>query len=263
MTDLDAVEVAHLVAGAGADREAVYLVHGIGSRKEMWAPIVDGLSDVFTCVSYDLRGHGESPIPRVPFTLDQLVDDLEALRRRLGHERIHVVGHSLGGQIGPRYALRFPEHTASVVLLSTAAGRTDEDKAKLAAVIARMRDEGIANVLPTLVSRWYTDEFCEARPDAIEARIDQVVTTPAEVFLSVFDVYGGTEMAPWLNEVEAPCLVLTGEFDLGCSPRHNRFIDSELPNSELVILDNLRHSIIVEAPDRVIAPVREFLLGKH
>ncbi len=254
---MTAVDLAHQVSGTGP---AVYFAHGIGSRKSSFAPIVAGLDDVFTCVSYDQRGHGESPITDVPFDLDDLVDDLEQLRRRLGHEQIHVVGHSLGGQIGPRYAQRFPEQTASVVLLSTAAGRTAEDRARLAAVIARMRDEGIDAVLPTLVDRWYTDDFREARPDAIEHRIEQVLGTPAEVFLTVFDIYAETEMAPWLGEVQAPCLVMTGEHDPGCSPRHNRFIHDALPDSTLVILEGLRHSITVEAPERVVAPVREFLL---
>lgn len=254
---MSAIDVVHTITGSGP---AVYMAHGIGSRKEMWQPIIDGLSDRFTCVAYDQRGHGASEITPVPFGLDDLVDDLEALRRRLGHDQIHVMGHSLGGQIGPRYAQRFPDQTLSVELLSTAAGRTAEDRSKLAAVIKRMRDEGIDKVLPTLVSRWFTDEFAAAHPDAIDRRIAQVLGTPAEIFLAVFDVYGETEMAPWLNQVAAPCLVLTGEFDPGCSPRHNEFIHGELPNSELVILDGLRHSIIVEAPDRVIAPVREFLL---
>lgn len=252
---MSAVDVAYSVNGSGP---ALYMAHGIGSRKEMWRPIVDGLSDSFTCVTYDQRGHGESPVPPVPFSLDDLVDDLEALRDRLGHQTIHVIGHSLGGQIGPRYAHRFPERITSVGLLSTAAGRTPEDSAKLAAVIKRMRVEGIDQVLPTLVDRWFTDEFREQNPDAIDKRIAQVLGTPAEIFLCVFDIYGETEMAPWLNEVAAPCLVLTGEFDPGCSPRHNRFIDDQLPNSQLVILDRLRHSIIVEAPERVVAELRAF-----
>lgn len=255
---MTAIDVAYTVTGSGPP---LYMAHGIGSRKEMWQPIVDALSDSFTCVVYDQRGHGKSPVTAVPFGLDDLVDDLETLRERLGHERLHVIGHSLGGQIGPRYAQRFPEQTLSVGLLSTAAGRTDEDNAKLAAVIKRMRDEGIDKVLPTLVNRWFTDEFTAANPAAIKHRIGQVLGTPAEVFLCVFDIYGETEMAPWLHEVTAPCLVLTGEFDPGCSPRHNRFIDGQLPNSELVILDSLRHSIIVEAPDRVVTELRRFLGG--
>ena len=73
-------------------------------------------------------------------------------------------------------------------------------------------------------------------------------------------VYAGAEMAPWLHEVTCPCLVVTGELDGGCNPRLNRFIAGELPDSELVILDGLKHSILVEAPERVLVPVAGFLL---
>jgi pimeloyl-ACP methyl ester carboxylesterase len=236
------------------------MVHGIGSRRVTWDALAAGLEDRFTCVSYDLRGHGESPVPPVPYTLDDLVEDLEALRARRGDERIHVIGHSLGGQIGPAYARKYLDRAASVSLLSTAAGRTEEDSAKVKGVVALMRERGVEPVLRTLIERWYTDDFIAARPDAIAARIKQVVDTPEEVFLSVFDIYAGTEMAPWLREVTCPCLVLTGELDGGCNPRLNRFIAGELPNSELVILDGLKHSILIEGPERVLPPVRDFLL---
>ena len=252
----DAVEVSHLVSGEGPP---LYMVHGIGSRKVTWDGLLPTLEPHFTCVRFDLRGHGDSPVPPVPYTLDQLVDDLEGLRHRLGHDRIHVVGHSLGGMIGPRYAQRYPEHTATVGLLSTAAGRTDDDRAKVMGVVARMRREGIDRVLSTLVARWYTDAFAAANPPIIDDRIEQVLGTPADVFLSVFDVYAETEMAPWLGEVTVPCLVLTGENDPGCNPRLNEYIDAALPDSELVILPEVRHSILVECRELVAGPLLDFL----
>ena len=238
----------------------IYMVHGIGSRKTTWDRLTQHLSDRFTCVAYDLRGHGSSSIPPTPYTLEDLVDDLENLRAQLGHEQIHVIGHSLGGMIGPAYARAYPNRTLSVGLLSTAAGRTAEDSAKVQGVVKRMEEEGIAKILPTLVARWYTDEFVANRPDAIEKRIGEVNGTPTDVFMSVFHIYAETEMAPWLGEVSAPCLIVTGEFDPGCNPRLNEFIHSQLPDSELVILEGLRHSILVEAADQVGPIVRDFLL---
>ncbi|MBT6826711.1 MAG: alpha/beta fold hydrolase [Rhodospirillales bacterium] len=254
---MSAIDVSYRIEGDGP---ALYMVHGIGSRKITWDGIIPALRDHFTCVSYDLRGHGESPIPPVPYTLDQLVEDLEALRAKLGHEKIHVIGHSLGGMIGPAYAHKYPDRILSVGLLSTAAGRTEEDRAKLQGVISAMEEKGSVPVLSTLVARWYTDDFIEARPDLIEARIEQVNTTPDDVFLSVFHIYAKTEMAPWLHEINCPCLVLTGELDGACSPRHNEFMANELPDAELVILDGIKHSILIEGPERVAPPLRDFLL---
>ncbi len=253
---MSAIDVAHRQSGDGPP---IYLVHGIGSRKEQWDPLIEVLSPEFTCVSFDLRGHGHSPVPEPPYDLDQLVDDLEALRARLGHEKIHVVGHSLGGMIGPAYARAHPDRVLSLGLLSTAAGRDEDDRAKLAGVLDALRKNGIAETLDTLVDRWFTDDFIAAHPEVIEMRLKQVIDTPKDVFLSVFDIYATCEMGPWLHQVTCPCLVLTAEFDGGCNPRLNTFIAGELPNAELVILPELKHDILNEASDRVANPVLEFL----
>lgn len=254
-----AIDCSFTVEGRGP---ALFLIHGIGARRATFAKLVEGLKDSFTCISYDLRGHGQSPLPSGPFGLDDLVEDLEALRAKLGIEKAHFAGHSLGGMIGPAYARRFPQHTLSLGLWSTAAFRTADDSAKVKAVVAAMREKGIGQVLDTLTARWFTDAFAAARPDVIEWRKKQVMDTNAEVFLNVFDIYAETEMAPWLHEIQVPCQVLTGELDGGCNPRLNKEIAAALPNSELVILEGLKHAIFIEATDRVLPHVRRFLIAQ-
>ncbi|MBS0393991.1 MAG: alpha/beta fold hydrolase [Proteobacteria bacterium] len=251
-----AIQSAYSVEGSGPP---LILIHGIGASRHSWDGLVRALRGEFRCISYDLRGHGRSPLPAPPYSLDDLVDDLEALRCELGIERAHFAGHSLGGMIGPAYARRHPGRVLSLGLLSTAAFRTAEDAAKVRGVVAAMRARGIPPVLETLKDRWFTPEFAARRPEVIERRLQQVIETDPEVFLSVFDIYAETEMAPWLAEVSAPALVLTGEHDGGCNPRLNRAIADALPRSELVILPQLRHAILLEAPEVVAPPVLDFL----
>jgi pimeloyl-ACP methyl ester carboxylesterase len=254
---MSAVDCAYFVEGDGPP---LMMVHGIGARHKTWKGLIDYLRSDFQCISFDLRGHGESPVPPTPYTLDDLVKDVEALRAKLCIDRMHVIGHSLGGMIGPAYARAHPERVMSLGLLSTAAGRTEEDSAKVMDVVTAMEERGIVEVLETLVARWFTDDFIANRPDAIQARLRQVRETPAEVFLSVFHIYAETEMAPWLHEVTAPSLVLTGELDGGCNPRLNRFIADTLPDAELVIMEGLKHAILLEASERVAEHVRAFLM---
>ena len=253
---MSSVEVSYTIEGKG---DPLYMVHGIGSRRIIWNALIKELKHQFTCVSFDLRGHGESPVPPVPYSLDELVEDLESLRAHLGHESIHIVGHSLGGQVGPAYARTYPERILTLTLLSTVAGRTPEDSAKVKKVVSTIRKNGVESVLKNLIERWYTDDFISDYPEAVDIRIQQVIETPPEVFLSVFDIYSSTEMLPWLKHITCPCLVMTGEFDPGCNPRLNQLIVDALPNAELVILENLKHSILVEAPDKVLPPLRDFL----
>lgn len=250
------VKSAFSVEGEGPP---LFMIHGIGASRHTWDGLVKALRNQFRCISYDLRGHGRSPMTPVPFTLDDLVDDLEALRAELGIERAHFIGHSLGGMIGPAYARRYPSHVETLGLFSTAAGRTAEDSAKVRGVVKAMEEKGIPPVLETLKERWFTPEFGAKRPDVIANRLKQVIDTDAAVFLNVFHIYAETEMAPWLKEIVCPSLVLTGEFDGGCPPRLNAFIAGELQNAELVILDGLRHAILLEAPERVAGPVGAFL----
>src|SRR5579862_1557091 len=251
-----AVQSAFSVEGKGPP---LILIHGIGASRHSWDGLIRHLRDEFRCISYDLRGHGSSPRPAPPYALDDLVEDLEALRRELHVERAHLAGHSLGGMIGPAYARRYPDRVLSLGLYSTAAFRTTDDRAKGRGVVAAMRAKGIPQVLETLKERWFTPEFAARSPEVIERRMRQVIDTDKEVFLSVFDIYAETEMAPWIHEVGHPSLVLTGENDAGCNPRLNRQIAEALPDGHLVILPRLRHAILLEAAEAVAPPVLAFL----
>ena len=254
-----AIDCAHTITGQGP---ALFLIHGIGARRATFARLVDRLQERFTCISYDLRGHGESPVPQGRFGLDDLVDDLEALRARLGIAQAHFAGHSLGGMIGPAYARRHPDRVLSLGLWSTAAFRTEDDSAKVRGVVALMREKGIGPVLDTLTARWFTDDFCAAHPEVIAWRKQQVMDTPPEVFLNVFDIYAETEMGPWLPDIDAPTQIITGEQDGGCNPRLNRLIAAAVPQSELVILPGLKHAIFIEATDQVAPHVDRFLTAQ-
>ncbi len=251
-----AIDCVYKVEGNG---EPLILIHGIGAARDAWRFLTPVLEQHFTVVTYDLRGHGESPLHFGEFGLDELVVDLEKLRQTLGYEKVHLAGHSLGGMIGPRYALCFPERVISLGLFSTAAGRSKDDSAKVWDVVKAMEEHGIEKILCTLTNRWFSNSFLEQRPDLVERRLQQVLSTDAEVFLNVFRIYASTEMMPWLHEVNQPSLIITGEFDGGCNYRLNKLIDDALPHSQLIILPGLKHSILVEAGEQIAQKMIGFL----
>lgn len=250
------IDCAWSIDGSGPP---LVLVHGIGAARDAWRFMVPSLLQHFTVISYDLRGHGESPKTDAVFGLDELVADLERLRETTGYDRFHIAGHSLGGMIGPAYARLYPQRVMSLGLLSTAAGRNAEDARNVMAVVQAMEQQGVAQVLDMLVERWFTDAFIHNNRELVERRLQQVINTDQAVFLNVFRIYAGTEMMPWLHEVDTPSLVLTGEFDGGCNPRLNRLIADALPSAELVILPGYKHAILVEAAELVTANLIRFI----
>ena len=67
-------------------------------------------------------------------------------------------------------------------------------------------------------------------------------------------------MSPWLGEIKVPSLVLTGEFDGGCPPRLNKEIANALDDAELVILNEFKHSLLLEAGEIVAEEIKDFVL---
>ena len=251
-----AVDCHFSITGTGP---ALFLTHGIGAAEDAWRFIVPKLSKHFTVVTYDLRGHEKSPVTHKNFILDELVLDLERIREKTKFEKAHFAGHSLGGMIVPSYALKFPEHVISVGLLSTVAGRSEEDSKKVWNVINEMEKNGIEKTLYTLTNRWFTEEFINNNLDLVERRLKQVVDTDPEVFLNVFKIYAKTEMFSWLKNISKPCLLLTGEHDGGCSPKHNKIMVNEIKDSKLVILPKYKHSLLIEAPNEVAESLIKFI----
>src|SRR5918999_533981 len=111
--------VRYLMAGSGP---AVLLIHGITSSADTWRPAMDALSRDHTVIAPDLLGHGASAKPRGDYSLGAYASGVRDLLAALGHDRVSVVGHSLGGGVAMQFAYQFPERTERLVLVSGGGG---------------------------------------------------------------------------------------------------------------------------------------------
>ena len=88
-------------------------------------------------------------------------------------------------------------------------------------------------------------------PEVVGAHLHEVIATDSDVFLTAFGINAETEMGPWLRDTIVPSLILTGENDGGCNPRLNLKINAAMRSSELLILPEYKHSILIKARDIV------------
>ncbi|MCD1621743.1 proline iminopeptidase-family hydrolase [Citromicrobium bathyomarinum] len=98
----------------------VFLHGGPGGTHNGLASML-GLADERAVVLYDQLDSGKSDHPNDPanWRVERFVEELETIRRTLGIERWHVVGHSWGSAIALEYAAKYPQHVASTVLGGT------------------------------------------------------------------------------------------------------------------------------------------------
>jgi pimeloyl-ACP methyl ester carboxylesterase len=123
-------------AGAGPP---VLLIQGVGVVGDGWTPQVDGLKDRFTLISFDNRGIGSSTIRDGRLTIEDMAGDALAVVDAVGFDRVHVVGHSMGGVIAQAVALHSPHRVKSLAFLCTFARGKDGSHVTLAMLATAMR----------------------------------------------------------------------------------------------------------------------------
>src|SRR5207302_2702861 len=97
------------------------LCNSLGTTIDLWDDQLPALGARFRVLRFDLRGHGRSPVPPGPYTIDDLGGDLLALLDGLCLERVSVCGVSIGGMTGMWLASRAPERVERLVLCCTSA----------------------------------------------------------------------------------------------------------------------------------------------
>ena len=106
----------------GEDPEVVVLLHGVAGSSSTWEPVVEHLERTGgrrLLIAPDLLGHGESAGPSGDFSMGAFANGLRDLLAALGHRRVTVVGHSLGGGVAMQFAYQFPELCSRLVLVSS------------------------------------------------------------------------------------------------------------------------------------------------
>jgi 3-oxoadipate enol-lactonase len=254
---MTAVEVAYTEDGP-ADAPVVVLSNSLGATRGMWDPQVPALAERHRVVTYDTRGHGDSPSPAGPWTLDDLVDDVVALLDRLGTPRAHVAGISLGGMTAMRMAAREPARVDRIAVLCSSA-KTDprgfRDRAALA------RTGGTAGFAPTVVSRWLTPSFAASHP-ALVARLEGMIAgADDEGYAACCEVVADLDLRSDLGRISAPTLVVSGADDPSLPPEHQQAIATGIAGSVFLSVSPAAHLANLERTAEVTGALLAHLDG--
>jgi 3-oxoadipate enol-lactonase len=243
------VEVHHVVEGP-RDGPVVVLSASLGSDLRMWDAQAAALAATgYRVVRYDHRGHGRSPAPAGPYTMDQLAADALALLDRLGAGRVHWAGLSLGGMVGMWLAEQAPERLDRLVLCCTSAKLGP--RAMWDDRIATVRAGGTATQAKPAARRWLTDGFRAAHPEAVALAEEMVTGASDEGYLGCCAAIRDMDLTEGLPSITAPTLVIAGAQDKSTPPDHAERIVTAVPGARLVVLDPGAHLVAVERAERV------------
>ncbi|MED4584279.1 alpha/beta hydrolase [Brevibacillus choshinensis] len=257
-----------------------FVLHGgPGGDHTGYKPGLTPLTEEMQLVYIDNRGSGHSDKgPQESYSLENNLEDIEALRRHLGLEKIVLHGHSYGGMVAQAYALRYPEHVAGLLLLTTSPSYEFLDKAKKVVeekgtpemkAIAQVLWDGAFSSKEQL-STFYelmaplysvthnaepSDEERKAGMDARERsnRCYEALNEGFGGFLKSFD------LREQLPSISAPTLVMGARHDWITPVEDSEEIASLIPECELVIFENSSHSVIKDEHAHYVSTVLDFV----
>jgi len=105
----------------------IVFIHGVGLTYEIWQPQLIFFKDRST-LSYDILGHGKTPLNKQDISFDDFSDQLINLIDELKIDKIHLIGFSIGSLIARNFAEKFNDRLQSLTLLGSIYKRSEQQQ---------------------------------------------------------------------------------------------------------------------------------------
>lgn len=291
--DAKGVLIYYTIVGKG---EPLMVVHGgPGASHDYFLPYLLPLARTNKVIFIDERGSGRSEKLQEAskYTVENMVEDVEAVRQALGLGKINLLGHSYGGVLAQAYALNYQKNLSHLILGSTFASTSAMNQVlanekqsmepEARQKLQSLEDAGLfgkgkpweKNRYPNdyAVLAWgdgYFPYLYQNRPDPNYDPAGQNTTTSWDLYREMWGSHGefvidgnlkSVEYTDKLAGIHVPTLILCGDHDES-NPSLSRTMHDKISGSKLVILPKSGHMTFVDQPDMFIQTVNGFLHGK-
>lgn len=237
----------------------VVLLGSLGTTAAVWDRQVPALRASFRVVRIEHPGHGGSGVPAGQGSVEALGQRALATLDHLGVDRAHVAGLSLGGLVGIWLAANHPARVDSLVLACTA-GRFDaaESYRQRAAAV---RAEGARQLVPGILSRWFTEPYASRCPDVVAEHAAMLEGVRPEGYAYCCEAIAGADLRGDLARIAARALVVGGALDPVVPPDLAASTMSTIPGATLCVIAGGAHLVNVEQPDAFNEVLIRHLIG--
>jgi proline iminopeptidase len=291
--DANGVLIYYKSIGRGA---ALMVVHGgPGASHDYFLPYLLPLARTNRVVFIDERGSGRSEklADVKQYTVEAMVEDVEAVRQALGLGKMSLLGHSYGGVLAQAYALKYQQNLTHLILGSTFPSTRQmndvlaNEKAHMApeklARLNELEKTGLYDQGPVWEHGRYPAEYATlawgdgyfpflygARPDPNYDPQAQNTSTAWDLYREMWGSHGefvidgnlsSVEYVDRLATIHVRTLIMVGDHD-ECDPSLSKEMHAKIVGSKLVILPNSGHMNFVDQPELWIQMVRDFVNAK-
>jgi 3-oxoadipate enol-lactonase len=234
------------------------LSNSLGTNLHMWDDQVPEFTKHFRLVRYDRRGHGQSGVPKGPYSMERFGRDVLSVINALNLKKINWCGLSMGGMVGQWLGANAPDRIEKLVLSNTNYHYADKtpwnDRIKL------VREKGLRELVEPNMERWFTKDFRARAPHAIDRTKDIFLATNPIGYIACCEAIRDMDFTATNPRIALPTLVIVGKHDPATPPSAGKAIQKQIKGAKLASLD-AAHIANIEQPKAYAETVLNFLRG--
>jgi len=237
----------------------IVFIHGVGLDRKMWTPQINYFKN-YSTLTYDLLGHGKSPLNKEKITMEDYVEQLRYLIDSLKIDKLHLVGFSIGSLIALNFAANFEKKLNSLTLIATTYKRNEKQRQE---VIDRVNLAKLNKPISHLaLKRWFTDNYLEKNPNIYEEFM-KILTKDDEEhknFIKAYELFAYyNDDVEIIKKISTKTLVMTGSIDPGSTTEMSKKLSNDLNNSSYIEINNGKHLCSIECADDVNINIKKFI----
>jgi pimeloyl-ACP methyl ester carboxylesterase len=216
-------------------QRALIFIHGSGGNSDVWKEQLK-LKINYNIYTLDLPSHSKSD-EFVEHSLELYVDVLRKFIEYLDLKDVILGGHSLGGAVIQSYYFKYPNDVTALFLIGTG---------------------GRLRVLPDTLEIVKSNfpKFIEGMDDDIKK---EFIKTAPHVCYDDLMICDGFDILDKTESINIPCLILVGKKDNMTPVKYSEFYHKKIKNSELVIIDNAGHMVMIETPKELNEAIENYI----
>ena len=251
-------QMTHLPYQRRGSGPQLVLVHGYLGGSEQWASELINLSPHFDVIAVSLAGYGEAyALPAPTAIADHATAVLDTLDK-LGVERFHLLGHSMGGMVVQQIVHQAPHRVDRLVLYGTGAlGAIPGRFETMARSRERLAMDGLERTARRISALWLLEREASSAYESLARVACRASAQAAEAGLWAMERWDGRA---WLPAIGQPTLVIWGEHDRSYAWPQVEALWRGIAGASLAVLPACSHSAHLERPELFQSLVREFLV---
>ena len=239
----------------------IIFLHGFPYDHSMWDNQIEALKDNYYCVSYDIRGLGESYIGDGQYTMEAFVWDLYSIIDELKLDKPALCGLSMGGYLALRAVTKEQERFGSLILCDTRSEADDNaGKLKRSNAINKINTEGVEAFVNEFVPGCFHPKIKERNNEMYEnILLECKKQNPLGVKGALFAMLSRLDTTEELKDISIPTLVLVGKKDALTPPKYMKQLARGIKGAQFCIVPKSGHMTPLENPEFVTKQIFKFL----